>query len=118
MSEAVQMESKTMSDSQALEILKGLQGETVVTVPLVVNGQKVHDGIKFRITTTAHNDFLNASQSGKISATAAAKNYLMSIVDEKHQTILGEALKVVGMINFMMEKVTGDALPTIGDTLD
>lgn len=118
MSESAQIENKTMSDSKALEILKGLQGETLVTVPLVVNGQKVHDGIKFHITTTAHNDFLNASQSGKISATAAAKNYLMTIVDEKHQAILGEALKVVGMINFMMEKVTGDALPTIGDTLD
>ncbi|NAX21280.1 putative phage tail assembly chaperone [Vibrio sp. V39_P1S14PM300] len=107
-----------LPENEALSLLKSLQGSTDVVVPLVINGKKLHSGIQFSISLNEYNAFLNASQSGKISPTAAAKNYLMGVVCKEHHDFLAEALKVKGVLNQMMIAVTDKVEPDFGQSLD
>lgn len=116
------MSNKTKNDaipeSEALNILKELQGTTEILIPLIINGKVLHEGIKFEVNLTQYNSFLNESQSGKISMTASAKNFLMNIVSEEHASFLSEALKVKGVLNNMMMKINNKVEPSFGDSLD
>lgn len=118
MSNKNQTESKALPENEALKILDAFANKNEITVPLVMNGQMLHEGIKFDVPLEHYNKFLNDSQSGKQSVTAIAKNFLVDIVCDEHKDFLVKALRVKGVLNFFMDKVTSQAQPNFGETLD
>jgi len=109
---------KAMPESEALALLKGMQGAKLVTVPVFLQGKKLHDGVSFSVSLADYNKFLNASQSGKVHLTSAAKDLLMHTVNEAHKAFLTELLGVSGMLDFMMGEVIKEVAPHVSSTLD
>ncbi|MGL4711292.1 MAG: hypothetical protein ACRCWP_01655 [Shewanella sp.] len=67
---------------------------------------------------TDYNKFINASQSGKVTLTAAAKDLLMHTVSEPHKAFLTELLGVAGMLDFVIGEVIKEVAPHVSSTLD
>ncbi|MEC4728849.1 putative phage tail assembly chaperone [Shewanella sp. D64] len=111
-------EKKALPKNEAIELLKGLQGTKSVVVPVVIDGTKVHDGVTFDVSLADYNKFINASQTGKISPTASAKDFLMHTAIKKDRDFLQELLKVPGMLDFAMGKVIKAVAPEVSSTLD
>ncbi len=107
-----------LSENEAIAFLKTLQGAKTVTVPLVVNGCQVHKGICFNVSLTDYNNFINAQQGAKASLTSSAKEFLTRTVQKEHSTILLEALKIPGVIDFVMGEVIPQVAPEVKSTLD
>ncbi|EJB8454804.1 hypothetical protein MW332_004647 [Vibrio parahaemolyticus] len=112
------MQPIAIDENEALKILEGFAAKNEIIVPFVVNGQMLHEGIKFNVPLERYNKFLNDSQSGKQSMTATAKNFLIDIVDKEHKAFLIKSLQVKGVLNYFMERVTSEAQPNFGETLD
>lgn len=106
------------SETSAIDLLKSLQGDKTIVVPLVVNSQRIHDGVTFKVGVFEYNHFLNASQNPKTTMTAAASTFLKQTVTDEHKDILNEAIKVPGMLDFFMGEVVSKVAPDIGATLD
>lgn len=110
--------TKALPKKQALDILKGLQKTEKIIVPVVFNGQLLHEGIKFEVGALEYNDFVNQTQAGKTSQSALAKNFLIRCVAEEDEDFLTECLKITGQLDFFMSKVLDGAVPKIHDSLD
>lgn len=118
MTKQIEQQDAQANDNSAIDLLRSLQGDKTIIVPLVINGQKVHSGITFKVGTFEYNNFLNASQSPKTTMTAAASTFLKQTVVEDDLDVLNEALKVAGMLDFFMGEVVSKVAPEIGATLD
>lgn len=114
MTKLIEQTSKT----SAIDLLKSLQGDKTIVVPLVINGQRIHDGVTFKVGVFEYNNFLNASQNPKTTMTASASTFLKQTVLDEHKDILNEAIKVPGMLDFFMGEVVAKVAPDIGATLD
>lgn len=110
--------SEVMPESEALNLLKSMQGSTKILTPLIIDGTTLHAGIEFDVSLNDYNTFLNESQSGKTSMTGSAKNFLMRVVSAEHADFLKEALKVKGVLNNIMAKVVEQVEPNFGESLD
>lgn len=110
--------NEVMPESDALNLLKSMQGSTKILAPLVINGTTLHAGIEFDVSLNDYNTFLNESQSGKTSMTGSAKNFLMRVVIDKDSDFLKEALKVKGVLNNLMARVVEQVEPNFGESLD
>ena len=108
------MENKT----NALELLKSMQGDKTVLVPLIVGQKMLHEGIGFRVGVLEYNNFLNMSQSPKSTMTAAAATFLKQTVVDDDKEILAEALKVPGLLDYFIGAVMEEVAPELGEALD
>lgn len=102
----------------ALELVKSMQGAQIAIVPISMRGHKIHDGMKFHVSLADYNKFLNSQQTGKISPTAAGKEFLMHTVDPEDAQLLEEILKVVGTIDTILPEVTNQISPNMQEALD
>ena len=109
---------EALKENEALEFLKSMQGAIEVNVPLVIKDKLVHPGITFNVALQDYNNFINDSASSKSTPTAAAKNLLMRCVSEQDKQLVGEALKVPGIIDEILLKVIERVKPNISTTLD
>lgn len=110
--------NKALPQSEALSLLKSMQGSTQILAPLIIENTMLHAGIEFNVSLSEYNSFLNESQTGKSSPTACAKNFLMRVVADKDAEFLKEALQVKGVLNNLMMKVTAEVEPNFGESLD
>jgi len=117
----IELADAAITDNQtpsAIDILKSMQGTKTITVPLILNGQKVHDGLVFNVGVLEYNNFLNESQNQKISMTASAANFLKRSVAKDDATVLAEAIKVPGLLDFFMGAIVPKVQPDIAESLD
>lgn len=107
-----------LPENDAIAFLKTLQGAKTATVPLIIEGHQVHAGICFNVSLTDYNNFMNATQSNKGSLTSAAKEFLTRTVKTEHSAVLVEALKIPGVMDFIMGEVIPQVAPDVKATLD
>lgn len=107
-----------LPENDAIAFLKTLQGVKTATVPLIIEGHQVHTGICFNVSLTDYNNFMNATQSNKGSLTSAAKEFLTRTVTKEHSAVLVEALKIPGVMDFIMGEVIPQVAPDVKATLD
>lgn len=107
-----------LPENDAIAFLKTLQGVKTATVPLIIQGHQVHAGIGFNVSLTDYNNFINAQQSAKASLTSAAKEFLTRTVKKEHSAVLVEALKIPGVMDFIMGEVIPQVAPDVKATLD
>ena len=116
--QAINETDAALSDNDAVAFLKSLQGVKTATVPLVVEGRCVHKGIRFHVSLSDYNKFINDSQNKQASVTAVAKDFLVNTVDQKDKAILVEALKVPGLMDYVLGQVMPQVTPDVKAILD
>lgn len=111
-------DTEALSSSEAMNLIKSLQGSKKAVVPLVIDGQLIHEGIEFAVSIKDYNDMTNAVQGKSQSMTAAASTMLKRTVIDDHKELLTEALKVVGMTDYFIGEVLAIIKPVISESLD
>ncbi|MDD9174500.1 putative phage tail assembly chaperone [Aliivibrio sp. S2TY2] len=117
------MENKTegkneINTNEAMALIKSMQGAREVIVPISLNGTLVHKGMKFTVSISDYNTFINSGQNAKISPTIAAKDLLMHTVAKEDKEMLTELLKIAGTLDNITMEVVNQVAPDMSAVLD
>ena len=107
-----------INTNTAMDLIKSLQGEREVIVPISLNGTLVHKGMQFNVSIADYNKFVNSGQNAKVSPTAAAKDLLMHTVMKDDKEMLTELLKVAGVLDSIVMDVINQVAPDMSTVLD
>lgn len=105
-------------NDSVLDFVKSLQSAKAIIVPICLNGRVIHKGMKFSVSTSDYNSYINSTQNGKVSLTAASKEFLLRTVEKESRELLNEVLKVPGTLDHILPLVTNGATPDMTETLD
>ena len=105
-------------ETEALALVRELQGDDTYTVPVYIKGKLVHPGLKFTVQTAAYNQVQSKIAAQQDKLFTHAEQFLRQNVAPEHKNFLIELLKVKGGVDQVFTPLFTQMTSAFNEQLD
>ena len=107
--------TENWSAAAAMEKIKALQNRGPYVVPVVLEGETLHEGLAFDIDTASFNAFQARALAEPLRLIENGEKFMLKHVKEEQRVELEELLKIIGMSEYILSNLRNEMLKHFGE---